>query len=230
MTEINYVIITKAMEEKSLQAIFEETLEQKNLSHDKLANITAIPKRYIIAIQNLELNVLPSSPYVRGYLKKICGVLDLNFNNIWKIYEEELKHKTSGAFDKLPVNRFAIHKINKKSIIGGIIAIVLIIFFISNFNIFFAKPYLNIENPKEAIITTSEPAINLFGNINPKDKLTINDREIVTDLYGNFESIYELQPGLNTINFKVKKILGKENIEIRQVMFGSATTTEQLYY
>ena len=82
---------------KSLQTIFEETLEQKNLSHDKLANITAIPRRYIIAIQNLELNILPASPYVRGYLKKICEVLDISFDNIWKIYEEEIKHKTSGA-------------------------------------------------------------------------------------------------------------------------------------
>jgi cytoskeletal protein RodZ len=214
---------------KSLQTIFEETLEQKNLSHDKLANITAIPRRYIIAIQNLELNVLPSSPYVRGYLKKICEVLGLNFNEIWKIYEQELKHKTSGAFDKLPINRFAIHKINKKSVAGGIFAIIFVIFLISNFNNFFAKPYLNITNPKEAITTTSEPSIDLLGAINPKDKLTINDRETITDVYGNFESIYELQPGLNTINFKVKKILGKENTEIRQVMF-QATTTEQLYY
>jgi cytoskeletal protein RodZ len=215
--------------EKSLQTIFEETLEQKNLSHDKLANLTAIPRRYIIAIQNLELNVLPSSPYVRGYLKKICEVLGLNFNDIWKIYEKELQHKTSGAFDKLPINRFAIHQINKKTVAGGLVSILLVIFLISNFNNFFAKPYLNIENPKEAITTTSEPAINLSGSIDPKNKLTINDREIVADPNGNFESIYELQPGLNTINFKVKKILGKENLEIRQVMF-EATSTEQLYY
>ena len=92
------------------------------------------------------------------------------------------------------------------------IAVILVIFLISNFNNFFTKPYLSIENPREAIITTYEPSINLFVNINPKDKLTINDREIVTDAYGNFESIFYLQYGLNTINFKVKKILGKENV------------------
>ncbi|MHB9019540.1 MAG: helix-turn-helix domain-containing protein [Minisyncoccota bacterium] len=216
--------------EKSLQTIFEETLEQKNLSHDKLAAITSIPRRYIIAIQNLELNMLPSSPYVRGYLKKICEVLGLDFNNIWKIYEKELKHKTSGAFDKLPINRFAIQKINKKSVASAVIAVVLIIFAISNFNNFFAKPYLNIENPKEAITTTSEPSIDLIGTIDPKDKLTINDREIITDSYGNFESIYELQNGLNTINLKVKKIFGKENLEIRQVMLEATTTPEEFIY
>jgi len=217
-------------EEKSLQTIFEETLEQKNLNHDKLANLTSIPRRYIIAIQNLELSMLPSSPYVRGYLKKICDVLDLNFNDIWKIYEKELRHKSSGAFDTLPTNRFAIHKINKKSLAGTLILAVLLIFIISNFNDFFAKPYLNIENPKEAITTTSEPEIDLIGSIDPKNKLTINDREVVTDINGNFESIYELQTGLNTINFKVKKIFGKENSEIKQVMLEATTTPQEFIY
>lgn len=211
-------------EEKSLQTIFEETLEHKNLDHDKLAHITDIPRRYIIAIQNLELNMLPASPYVRGYLKKICEVLGLNFNDIWKIYEKELKHKTSGAFDKLPINRFAIHKINKKSLAFMIVGLILLAFFIVNFNAFFAKPALNILNPKETITSTFEPIISLTGGINPQDKLTINDREIITDFYGNFESLYELQPGLNTITFKVKKIFGKENSEIRQIMLEATTT------
>jgi len=219
-------------EEKSLQTIFEETLEHKNLDHDKLAHLTNIPRRYIIAIQNLELNMLPASPYVRGYLKKICEILGLNFNDIWKIYEKELKHKSSGAFDRLPVNRFAIHKINKKSLAFIIVAIILVVFFAFNFNAFFAKPALNIINPKEAITTAFESNINLIGSINPQDKLTINDREIVTDLYGNFESAYELQPGLNTIIFKVKKIFGKENNEIRQIMLEASTTqiTNEFFY
>jgi len=213
------------MEDKTLQTIFEEALEQKNLSHEKLATITEIPKRYLIAIQNTELNKLPSAPYVRGYLKKISEVLGLNFEEIWEIYKKEMSHKTSGAFDKLPTNRFAIHKINKKSVVLVIVIAVLLLFFVLNFNNFFGKPYLNIENPREALVSTTDPVINLLGKINVKDKLTINGKEIVTDTVGNFETIYELQPGLNTVEFKVRKILGKENTEIRQIIFEIATTT-----
>ena len=216
-------------QEKTLQIIFEEALDQKNISHEKLADITEIPKRYLIAVQNTEVNKLPSAPYVRGYLKKICEVLGLNFEEIWEIYKKELSHKTSGAFDKLPINRFAIHKINKRSIAAAIICGVLLIFFLLNFNNFFGKPYLHIENPKENITFTGDMAIDLYGKINSKDKLTINGREVVTDMAGNFEMIYELQPGLNTIEFKVTKILGKENSQIKQVMLEIATTTPPLF-
>ncbi len=213
-------------QEKTLQIIFEEALEQKNISMEKLAAITEIPKRYLTAIQNTELNKLPSAPYVRGYLKKICEVLGLNFQEIWEIYKKELSHKTSGAFDKLPINRFAIHRINKKSVAAAVVGGVLLLFFLLNFNNFLGKPYLNIENPKENLISTFDPVINFSGQINPKDKLTINGKEIVTDTAGNFETIYELQPGLNTVEFKVKKILGKENSQIKQIMLEMATTTQ----
>ncbi len=213
-------------QEKTLQIILGEALEQKNLTYEKLSAMTEIPRHYLIALQNGELNKLPAAPYVRGYIKKICEILNLNFDEIWVIYKKELNHKTSGAFDKLPINRFAIHKVNRKNIITSAIVLTFILFLSINFNNFFGKPYLNIMNPKENIIATSDPVINLMGQVNEKDKLTINDREIITDTEGNFEVIYELQPGLNTIEFKVRKILGKENSEIRQIIFELATTTD----
>lgn len=215
--------------EKHLQEIFEEVMEQKNISYERLAVSTNIPERYIVSIQNLDLKHLPAAPYVRGYLQKICETLGLNFEEIWKQYEKELSHKTSGAFDKLPINRFAIHKINRKNIAFGVAAVIILIFLALNFNNFFGKPLLKITNPSEALTTISETPINLAGMINSSDKLTINGKEIIADGNGKFETAYELQPGLNTIEFKVKKIMGGENSEIRQVMF-EATATNPLTY
>lgn len=214
--------------EKNLQTIFEEAIEQKNLNCEKLSVLTGIPKKYLISLQNMESNTLPAYPYIRGYLKKICEVLNLDFKEIWKMYEKEISHKTSGAFDKLPVNRFAIEKINKKNIAAVIVAAAILIFFVLNFNNFFGKPYLEITNPKNPLITVFDSSINLTGQINPNDKITINGKEITTDLNGKFELIYEFQPGLNTIEFKVKKLLGKEKIEIRQIIFESSTSSPSL--
>ncbi len=204
--------------EKNLQTIIEEALEQKNLNYEKLAALTGIPEKYIISLQSQELNRLPAYPYIRGYLKKICEILSLNFEESWKIYQKELSHKTSGAFDKLPINRFAIQKINKKNVATGIVIAILLVFFALNFNNFFGKPYLEITNPQDSLSTVSSSSINLAGKINPMDKLTINEKDIITDLNGSFESAYELQPGLNTIEFKVRKLLGKENSQIKQII------------
>ena len=215
--------------EKSLLNIFEEAMEQKNISYEKLALLTNIPERYIVSVQNLDLKHLPALPYVRGYIQKICEVLGLNFEQIWKQYKAELSHKTSGAFDKLPINRFAIQKINRKNVFYGIVGAVILVFIALNFNSLFGKPLLEISNPKEALTTSTEAAVNLSGKINPGDKLIVNDKETVTDTFGNFETIYELQPGLNTIEFKVKKLMGKENSQIRQIIFEAASTTELMY-
>lgn len=214
--------------DKNLQTIFEEALEQKNLNCEKLSALTGIPKKYIAPLQNLELNALPAYPYIRGYLKKICGVLELNFEEIWKQYKTELSHKTSGAFDNLPVNRFAIQKLNKKNIAIVIVSVIVLIFFALNFNNFFGKSYLKIANPENPLTVISDSSINLAGQINPSDKITINGKEIITDSDGNFELIYELQPGLNTVEFKAKKLLGKENSQIRQIIFESPTTSPPL--
>jgi len=214
--------------EKSLLDIFEEAMEQKNISYEKLALLTNIPERYIVSLQNLDLKHLPALPYVRGYLQKICEVLGLNFEQIWKQYKTELSHKTSGAFDKLPINRFAIQKINRKNVFYGIVAAIILVFAALNFNNFFGKPLLEISNPKETLTTSTEAVINLSGKVNPGDKLVINEREVISDSFGNFESEYELQPGLNTIDFKAKKLMGKENSQIRQVIF-EATSTPQYY-
>jgi cytoskeletal protein RodZ len=213
--------------EKNLQTIFDEAMKQKNISYEKLAILTNIQEKYIIALQNMDTKNLPAFPYVRGYLKKICGILEINFEELWKEYKKELNYKTSGAFDKLPSNRFTIKKISKKNVAFAVTAIILLIFLILNFNNLFGKPPLTITFPSQAISTSSDASINLTGIINPSDKLTINDKEITTDSNGNFQSIYELRPGLNTIKFKVKKMAGPENSEIRQVIL-EATTTPNL--
>ncbi len=199
-------------------------MKQKNISYEKLAILTEIPERYIVALQNTEIKNLPAFPYVRGYLKKICEILGLNFAEIWKKYKNELSHKTSGAFDKLPANRFAIRKINRKKIAFGAVLAILIISLGINFNNFFGKPLLRIDNPSEALSTSQESSINLSGTINPADKLTINGKEVIAGNNGNFTFPYELQPGLNTVEFKVKKIMGGENSEVRQILFEATST------
>jgi cytoskeletal protein RodZ len=213
--------------EKNLQEIFDEAMKQKNISYEKLAILTNIPEKYIVALQNIDIKNLPAFPYVRGYLKKICGTLGLNFEEMWKRYKNELNHKTSGAFDKLPSNRFAIRKINRKNVAFAVTAAILLVFLTLNFNNFFGKPLLTITFPSQALSTSSNSSIDLTGAVNPSDKLTINNKEVIADSRGNFQSTYELQPGLNTIEFKVKKIMGAENSETRQIIL-EATTTPHL--
>jgi len=180
----------------------------------------------LYAIENHDLAKLPASPYVRGYIKKIAQALHLNQEELWKMYEQELTLKSSGALDKLPSNRFAIKPINKKYWLVGVLLLIIAIYVGFQVRTFFDDPFLDINQPQEQTTSSAESMITLSGRIDSKDKLLINDVETITDNQGAFEIAYNLQPGLNTIEFKVKRLLGKETIINRQVLYQPPATED----
>ena len=205
---------------KNLKSLLDEALELRNVNLEKLSALTGIPERYIWAIQNVEIDKLPPYPYVRGYIKKISLALSLNHDEIWELYKKELSHKTSGAYDKLPSNRFAIKEVSKKSIGLGLLAILLLIYLGMNLNRLIGEPELIITNPQELIVAVTGELFELSGRLGQRrDKLLINNEEIFVESDGSFTKDINLQPGLNTIEFKAKRLLGREKIAIRQILY-----------
>lgn len=204
---------------KDFKTLIGEGLDHRSINLERLSQITNIPGRYVEAIQNLDISRLPASPYVRGYIKKIAGVLNLNYSELWQLYEKELNHKTSGAFDKLPTNRFAIQSMGKKGIALSLVVLLVLVYILVNAANLFGTPPLGITRPSGSTFIAADSVIVLEGKFNPKDKLTINEEEKLGDANGNFSVPFNLQPGLNTIEFKVKRFLGKETIITKQVLY-----------
>jgi len=204
---------------KDLKTLLDEALELKNVSHDKLAQATGIPERYIWALHNMEIDKLPAAPYVRGYIKKISEILHLNHDELWELYKKELGHKQSGVYDTLPINRFAIKRLSKKIIVSSVIGAAILIYLLMNVGRLTGIPKLIVINPAFDISTTSENIIRLTGYLEQRDKLLINEEEIFIGSDGTFNKEYDLQPGLNTIEFKAQRFLGREALQIRQVMY-----------
>lgn len=202
-----------------LKSLLSEALELRNVNHEKLSQLTGISERYIWAIQNVELDKLPPSPYVRGYIKKIAEVLRLNHDEIWDLYRKELLHKTSGKYDTLPENRFAIRHLSRKQMIAGTIGIIFVFYLIFNISSLLGKPNLSVNNPQQSIITTSENHLLLSGTLAQRDKLTINGEEIFINTDGSFTKDFPLQPGLNTVEFKAQRFLGRETLVTRQILY-----------
>ena len=209
-----------------LKTLLGETLELKNIDHEKLAGLTGISERYLWAIQNMEIDKLPPSPYVRGYLKKISEVLHLDHEELWQLYKKELEHNTSGKYDTLPENRFAIKHLSRRELFSLAVGALLIIYLLLNFPRLIGKPNLIITNPAEPVATTSENTVNLIGELNQRDKLTINGEEIFINPDGSFLKIYPLQPGLNTVEFKAKRFLGRETVISKQILYQPNSLTK----
>ncbi|MBI5079500.1 helix-turn-helix domain-containing protein [Candidatus Wolfebacteria bacterium] len=204
---------------KNLSEVFKEAMNLKGVNVEKLADLSDIPERYLKALENGDLKNLPPSPYARGYLMKIALILNIDGEFLWQLYKKENELKISGPLDFLPSNRFAFSSSKKKFIVFGIIIIFAIIYLAWNLTDFFGTPDLKIVNPAENSVIINSDSIKLSGQANPADKLTINGEETLIKEDGSFEKEFVLEAGLNTIEFKIKRFLGKEKKEIKQVIY-----------
>lgn len=207
------------MEQKSLKDIILERADARGLNLEKLFQSTSIPKHYLEVILAGEWHKLPPAPYAKGYFKKLESALDLDQDFLWNFYKEEVEIKASGAEDKLPENRYAIKTTNRKWLWPVLTVVAVGIYLGINAGHLIGRPALNITNPLQATVVTSLPSFDLAGEVDPKDKLFINQEEIYVDKSGRFQENYNLQPGLNTFEIIAKKFLGKENKVVKQIIY-----------
>lgn len=204
--------------QKGISELLEELLEKRGINPEKLSYITNIPIRFINALLEGNFKKLPAKPYVRGYLIKIAVVLGIEEKVIIEAYRESTEIRSSGGKDKLPMNRFAIQKINKNFIIWIAITLGLLIFLGFRINDIMGTPTLQV-NLSENLSTTTNQTLKITGRVSAKDKLTINQEIVYANQDGSFEKDITLSPGLNTFEFDATRFLGREIKIVRQVVY-----------
>jgi cytoskeletal protein RodZ len=208
---------------KNLKQIIAEAMEKRGFSADNLADAADIPVRYVSAFLDEDFSRLPAAPYIKGYIFKISEILKIEPEPVWEAYKREAsvqEIKTSGAYDKLPTNRFAVQPSKKTAvwwIAGAAIIVGAAVIYSGGF---FGTPELQIISPSVNNFVADSPSIKISGRIgNSRDKLTVNNEEMLVSEDGFFEKNFSLQSGVNTMEFKVKRFLGKETRLIRQVVY-----------
>ncbi len=208
---------------QNLANIIIEALKAKGVSLARLAETTGVPESVLGILLEERYDKLPAAPYVRGYLLKIAGALGLDGERIWSEYlRDRGEIKRPGVGDVLPQNRFVAGKINKK--ILAVIVVVLIIFgyIILRLPGFLGAPSFGLGPLPPTI---SSPNLSIQGTMNPADQLVLNGEEIYPDKSGRFQTNIVLQPGFNTLNFNVKKLMGQTYTVTKQVFYAAPTGT-----
>lgn len=206
------------MPARTLKEMLTETLEARGLTLERLAELTDIPERFLVALSEGDMQRLPPAPYVRGYLKRIADFLGMDGQALWRLFREEHPVRAPGVADRLPSNRFIIQSEGKKWII--IVLVFLAILYIAlRLPSLIGTPSLELEAPDAALTTTSASPLRLSGRVSAGDSLLINKENISVDADGRFQKEWPLEPGLNTFEFAVKKFLGREIKITRQVIY-----------
>jgi len=214
------------LSDKNLGEVLSEIILERGITLDKLSELTNIPKRYLIAMMDNDSKNMPSAPYARGYITKICSVLEINSKQAIDAYNK-IGLKTSGKDDSLPQNRFALTKHYKKNwlvivVITTIIVISGLIFTNRHmFANFFGIPSIEVNIParedNSPLIETSEQFFTIQGMINPQDSITINGEAAPVNEKGVFVKEVLLNPGLNTFEIRAQRPLGRETMIVREI-------------
>ena len=212
-------------ETKHISELLQELMQERNISVDKLALVTNIPRRFVVALLDGDFKRLPAKPYVRGYLTRIAAAMSVEPTTLLKAYKDSTEVRSSGEKDVLPANRFAIEKINKNFIIVFLIIVIIAGFLVWRMKDILGKPSIEVNLP-ETTLVTQEQVIKISGTINPKDRLTLNQEMIYTDETGKFEKEISLSPGLNTLEFDAKRFLGRETKIVKQILYEEPVMVE----
>ena len=200
---------------QNIAELLNEFMEERKVTADRLADATDIPKRFIVSLMEGDFDKLPARPYIRGYLHKIAEALGVDPHILWQSYRVTSEFRTSGDKDRLPINRFAFKKIRASRIVAILFAVVVLAFIGFRFNDILGRPTIDVVFPE----TTSQETITVSGSIQVGDRLTLNKEVIYPNKEGEFEKRVQLEPGLNTLEFRIKRYLGQETTVIKQVFY-----------
>ena len=79
-----------------------EAREEKGISIEDLQKVTKIQKRYLLAIEEGNLDTLPGKFYARAFVKSYAEAIGLDTDELFDNYSEELPNPQSGNADLPP--------------------------------------------------------------------------------------------------------------------------------
>jgi cytoskeletal protein RodZ len=204
-------------DELNFKNFLEEKLKDRGWNLKRLSEVSGISLNHLENLINENFKALPAAPYIRGYLIRLSKILEFDYVIWWEYFQKQNSIKKSGEKDKLPRNRFEPKSIFKPILIA-LISLFIIFYIVLRFNFIFGKPIIEV-NIGENILNTNEQNFVLQGEVKNADKVFVNSSETNINSNGQFKKEILLQPGINTIEIRAQKILGKETKLIRQIFY-----------
>jgi cytoskeletal protein RodZ len=211
----------KSEDKKTLSEFLKEKRQSKNISLEKLSDITKIQLFNLEILENGQFEKLPPPVYRAGIFKRLAKFLDIDEKEIMEMYNNETKVvETSAGSDSIierQKENFRFVLTPKKLIITFSIVLLasLSAYLWYQFDFLVGPPNLAI-NLKEDLITTKESFI-LNGKTDNRVDLTVNGENIYVSPEGNFSKNVLLASGINVIEVKVVNGFGKTSQIIKQI-------------
>lgn len=79
---------------ESYGLILKNAREAKNIDIETIARETSVSRTYLLAMENEKEDEFPSGPYITGFLKIYCDYLEVDSDNVIRLYESKKLQET----------------------------------------------------------------------------------------------------------------------------------------
>lgn len=197
--------------------------KEKKLKIEDVAKKLNINNKYLIALEKGEYGKLPKGIYGKNFLREYALFLGLNYNEISKIFDDEIygdsREKNRELFAKqvVKLRYFLVAPKIVKNLI--ILLITLICFGFLGFRMqkIISPPELLIYNPADNIVTNNR-IMQIAGKTEKESQIIINGEQVLSDKEGVFFKEVNLKTGVNTITITASKKYGRSKTVVKQVL------------
>lgn len=184
----------------------------------QLSELSGITLKHLEHFSHGRFEMLPPTPYLHGYFQRLGAILGFDPTDWWNRVRGEVQ--TSGKGDVMVKNRYAIRR-------RGIWFVVLIVLILAGFfglraSQILGKPQIELTAPPASLARVSEDHVIFAGKITNADEIVINDEQIPHEDDGTFRKDVPLQPGMNNVEVRARKVLGRETKITRQIYYDAS--------
>ncbi len=169
-----------------------------------------IPRRYLEALERMEVGALPGKMYAERFVRRYARWLSLDEQEIMEGFAETyaLEEADQPSLYR-PVERTSQKRIRAwprvlQWVGGGLLAGLFVMYLGAKVYGVFSSPELVLYSPSTDA-SVSDYSVVIVGKTETETIVRINEKQIQPDEYGNFSERISLLPGLNTIEVSAQK-------------------------
>lgn len=207
---------------RTVGELLKEKRLAKKLTFEDVEKAIRIRKKFLLALEENNWEKLPSTAYIKGFLRNYSSFLGLVPDEVVAIFRRQFSQKEKSGLLPAGVTK-PLNAPKVRFTPYTIIVITTIAFLALFFGYLFLQyrsivnpPNLVVDKPQEGEILTSSK-VEVLGTTDSDATVAINNQQIASSDNGKFSTTLTLLPGINKIVIESTSKYGKKNTITRTI-------------
>ncbi|MBP9817707.1 helix-turn-helix domain-containing protein [Candidatus Shapirobacteria bacterium] len=187
-----------------VSSILKNTREDKDLNYLEISKKIKVPAKYLEALENEKINLLPQEPYCSLIVKDYANFLGLNGEEILSLFRRDFAFKRKSKVDRNNQISFTPQFTFKISVAFTII--IFLSYLIFEYVKFNQPPQLEVIWPSR---DPNSSQVEIKGTTDPESSVRVNSDLVIVDANGGFNKKINLNSTETKVLVESKSINGK---------------------